>query len=252
MTSRADVATISRRLAAAYERGEPASLADFQPLSLETGYAIQEAFVTERLSREGPVVGYKLGFTNEAVRRETGVEEPVYGRLLDATVGVAAVSASSFVAPRAEAEIAVRLGESLPVSASRASVESTVSVAMPAIEVVDSRTGTWDLDAGTAVADNSLAARLVTGPERSLADVPPLADVGVTLRAPDGERTGRGAAVLGDPLTAVTWLSEALSDPLPAGTLVSTGSLTETAPLCAGEPITATFESLGTVSLRVD
>jgi 2-keto-4-pentenoate hydratase len=251
VTPPVDVAAIARALHEAADRGEPASIDGVEPLTVQEGYAVQEAVVDERRADEGPVTGYKLGFTNEAIQREIGVEEPAYGRLLNATVGVERIRRSALIDPRVEPEIAVRLDRRVPAAADRATVESAIGAVMAAIEVVDSRTGTWSLDPGVAIADNALAARLATGPEREPDELPPLADVEITLSGPDGDHTGRGAAALGDPLAAVAWLSRARPEPLPAGTLVSTGSLTETVPIRAGEPVTATSPSLGTVRLDV-
>lgn len=217
---------------------------------MDDGYAVQRAFVSARSDEGEPVVGYKLGFTNEQVQEEVGVSEPAYGRLLRDVVDVDAVRPAEFVAPRVEPEIVVRLGEPLPATTSRDRVSDAVESVAPAIEVVDSRTGSWDLTPGTAVADNALAARLVTGPERRLSECPPLSEVNVTISTGDVERTGRGAAVLGDPLEAVAWLSRAIDDPLPADTIVSTGSLTTTLPLRPDTPVMASFPSLGEVALH--
>jgi 2-keto-4-pentenoate hydratase len=108
----------------------------------------------------------------------------------------------------------------------------------------------WTLTAPTAVADNSLAARLLLGDRPTTGDVD-LAREGVELLV-DGERraTGTGAAVLGHPADAVAWLADALSargDALRAGDVVTTGSITEPVPVASGETVVARFSSLGTV-----
>jgi len=241
-----DPDALGARLAEAARTGRPTSPAPFAGLDAETAYDVQDRFVA-RLDR-GPVAGYKLGFTNEAVRREVGVDTPVHGRLLAATVD-ADVDAGALVTPRAEPEIVVRLGSRLATPDREAAAEAVAGVA-PAVEVVDSRTGGWDLGPGTAVADNALAAGLVTGPETAPAASPPLPEVTVRATAGETERRGRGEAAMGDPLAAVAWLAGTRAAPLPAGTLVSTGSLTETLPLRPGVPVTAAFEGLGTVRVE--
>jgi 2-keto-4-pentenoate hydratase len=250
MTSDADVTRLARLLTEAHREGTPTAAGEFADLTIADGYAVQQAFVSARLDEEGPAVGYKLGFTNETVRREFGVSEPIYGRLLSGTVDVDRVATASLIAPRAEPELVVRLGERVPRDATRETVEAAVAGVRPAIEIVDTRTGDWDVTTGLAVADNALAARLVTGAERPLAETGPPADVTVELSAPDGDRTGRGTAVLGDPLEAVAWLSRTVEEGLAAGTLVSTGSLTDTAPVERGEPLVASFSGVGSVAVR--
>ncbi len=250
MTSDADPATLARQLHDAYTHGKPTSAGQFAGLTVDEGYAIQEAFLSARLEAEGPAVGYKLGFTNETVQQEFGVTEPVYGRVLAATVDVDQIQTAGLIAPRAEPEIVVRLGKQLPGAASQDEIKNAVAAVAPAIEIVDTRTGSWNLAPGLAVADNSLAARLVTGSEQALSEVEPLTGVQVRLSTPDVKRTGRGSAVLGDPLQAVAWLSRTLGEPLGPGTLVSTGSLTGTVPVRNDKRVAASFSGLGDVSIQ--
>jgi len=250
MTSNKNIDTLAAQLHEGYRTGTKTSADDLKQLSIDEGYAVQRAFVSARNDEEGPVVGYKLGFTNEQIQRETGVSEPVYGHLLQDTVDVEAVRLADLINPRAEPEVMIRLGESLSATDSREEVADVVESVTPVIEVVDSRTGSWDLAPGTAVADNALAARLVTGPECQPSECPPLPDIEVTISSDDTKQTGRGEAVLGDPLEAVAWLSRTLDEPLPAGAAVSTGSLTNMVPLRSGTPVTASFPSLGEVTLH--
>lgn len=244
------VDAFASRLYEAYRTGTATSAGGIGHLSTADGYAVQRAVVAARRDDEGPVVGYKLGFTNERVQTEVGVDEPIYGHLLEDTVDVPTARAAEFVSPRVEPEIVVRLGDSLAATTDRERVADAVAGVAPAIEVVDTRTGSWTLTPGTAVADNALAARLVTGSERQLSECSPLPEVEVTISTDGTERTGRGAAVLGHPLDAVAWLSRAVDGDLPADTVVSTGSLTRTLPLRSGEPVTASFQPLGEVALR--
>lgn len=237
-----NVTRVADRLAASFDTGEPTD--PVGAVSLADGYRVQEAVMERLTDRWGPVVGYKLGFTNPAVRREVGVDEPVFGRLTAEWVTDAAaverVDSAEFVAPRAEPELVVRLADTVPSGASRATVAACVGGVAPTIEIVDSRTGQWDLTPGQAVADDALAARLVVGRERSLDALAPLSAVRTRITAGGVDRVGRGENVLGDPLRAVAWLADA-DGPLPADTLVSTGSTTETVPL-ADDGVRAVFE----------
>lgn len=92
----------------------------------------------------------------------------------------------------------------------------------------------------------------MVGPEQPLAETRPLSDIAVTIQSGDITRTGRGEAVLGDPLRAVAWLSTALDESLEAGTVISTGSLTQTLPLVPGTRVTASFSRLGEVSVPIE
>lgn len=220
-------------------------------LTVEEGYAVQEAVVERRTDDEGPPVGYKVGCTSDAVQSDLGIDAPAYGRVLADTVREdRRFDAGALVAPRVEPEVAFLLGEDLAPPASRREVVAATRFVAPAVEVVDSRVRDWDLTAPVAVADNTLAARLLVG-DRTAAPDADLVREGAEVLV-DGERraTGVGAAVLGHPAEAVAWLAGALADrgdALRAGSLVTTGSLTRPVPISAGETAVVRFSSLGTV-----
>ena len=238
-------------------------------LSIADGYAISRRVTDYRLERggEGEVAGYKIGFTSDAVRDDLGVDEPAFGRLLDGTVSTASanptIDAEEFVAPRIEPEIAVVLGDCEGALDERDTRE-TIEAVVPAIEVVDCRIRDWDLTPPEAVADNALAAALrigdryrVRGGDAADVDVDiDLAREAVTV-AKNGTTvaTGIGAAVLGHPLRALAWLGGELTrrgEPLEAGQLVSTGSITRPIPVAPGDRIAVEFDALGTVRLDVE
>lgn len=251
MTTPAD--DLAAALATAHETATPVDPTAVPGVeSLAEGYRVQERLVERLRATRGDPVGYKIGFTNERVQRNLAVDEPGYGRLLADTVSPAAatVSAERFVGVRVEPELAFRLDSDLSAGATRRDARDALSAVVPAIELVDSRTG-WTFDAALAVADNSLDAGLVVGDDVDPAGIA-LADESVTLRI-DGSPvdSGVGADVLGHPLAALTWLADEVGG-LPAGTLVTTGSLTEPVAVEAGTSVVATFASLGTVELHVE
>lgn len=225
-------------------------------LTLEQAYTVQGAVVERRRSVDGPSVGYKIGFTSEAVRSDLGVDSPAYGHVLADTLRTdSRFETDDLVDPQVEPEIACRIGEDLTPPVSRLDALSAVEFVVPAVEVVDSRVRNWEVTAATAVADNALAARVLVGDPTSADDVD-LPGEGVELRV-DGERraTGTGAAVLGHPADAVAWLAKTLPDhgeALQAGDFVTTGSITEPIPVEAGETVVARFASLGTVVAHAD
>lgn len=240
------------RLSRAYTDREPIDPASLPTeLTVEEGYAAQETFVERRIPHEGAPVGYKIGFTNETVQSDLGVDAPAYGRVLADTVREdRRFDTDGLVEPRVEPEIAVLLEEDLTPPVSRLDVLAAVRLVVPVVEVVDSRIYEWDVTAATAIADNALAGRVLVGDRTTAGDVD-LASEGVELLV-DGEQraTGTGAAVLGHPAEAVAWLAEKVADhgeTLQAGAFVTTGSITEPVPIAAGETVVARFSSLGSV-----
>jgi 2-keto-4-pentenoate hydratase len=245
---------LAERLYDAYRRGDPLDAATLPDLDVVDGYAVQRAVADRRGVDEGPTVGYKVGFTSAAIREELGVDDPAYGRVLADTVrGEGRVDDDGLIDPKIEPEIAVRLATPLDPPATPVDALAAIDAVVPVIEVVDSRVAGWELTAGSAVADNALAARVVHGDR--IAD-PAAVDLpleGVVVRR-NGERvaTGVGADVLGSPARVVAWLAETLADHgerLAAGDLVSTGSLTELVPLDPGDTVEARFASLGSVTV---
>lgn len=239
------------RLYRAYVDRGPLDPSTLPELTIEEGYAAQKEFVEHRVHDEGPVVGYKIGATSEAVRSELGISSPVYGHLLQDTVRWnRQFQMESLIEPMVEPEIAFVLEEDLSESATRLDVLAATRFIVPVIEVVDSRIEGWDVGAAAAIGDNSFAAGLVPGDRVSPAEVDlPLEGVEVLVNG-DRRATGTGSAVLGHPAEAVAWLARALADEedsLQAGDIVTTGSVTEPIPVHAGDTVVIRFSSLGSV-----
>ncbi|SEA09321.1 2-oxo-hept-3-ene-1,7-dioate hydratase [Haloplanus vescus] len=247
---------LGERLAAAYRRGNPLDPSDLSAneLTVADGYAVQRAALDRREDEAGPTVGYKVGFTSRAIQSELGVDAPAYGRVLADTVqSEGRVDASGLVDPKVEPELAVRLEAPLDPPVTPIDALDAVGAVVPVIEIVDSRVRDWQMTAGSAVADNALAARVVHGDRIADPTDLDLALEGVEVRR-NGERvaTGVGADVLGSPTRVVAWLAETLADHgrrLGAGDLVSTGSLTELVAFEPGDTISARFASLGGVTV---
>ena len=67
--------------------------------------------------------------------------------------------------------------------------------------------------------------------------------------------TGAGAAVLGSPWHAATWLANTLTARgarLAAGSIILTGSITAAVPVAAGDTVTVTIDGLGSVTAVFD
>jgi 2-keto-4-pentenoate hydratase len=69
------------------------------------------------------------------------------------------------------------------------------------------------------------------------------------------QHTGAGAAVVGSPLHAATWLANTLTArgvELAAGHVILTGSLTAAVPVGPGDTVTATLDRVGAVTAIFD
>lgn len=230
---------------------------------LAAAYAVQQGLVQARLAGGATVVGRKIGATSEAVQRQLGVDRPDFGYLLsdmdvsDGAVTGAPISMWTLVQPRVEAEVAFRLARDIDVPEDEitlALVRDAVEVALPALEIVDSRIAAWDIGFTDTVADNASSGLYVVGAEgRPLTEVEPV-EVEMSLSINGEVRSaGNGAACLGDPLEALRWLAVQacrFGDPLRAGHLILSGALGPFVPFAPGDRVEASIS--GFHPLRVE
>jgi 2-keto-4-pentenoate hydratase len=215
---------------------------------LDAAYAVQQGLVHRRLAGGVTVVGRKIGATSEAVQTQLGVDQPDFGYLLsDMDVSDdRPISMRTLLQPRVEGEVAFVLGRDIDdAEITLEVVRDAVDVALPALEIVDSRIADWKIGFTDTVADNASSGLFVVGKDgRKLDDIEPR-DVTMSLTINGEERSaGTGAACLGDPLEALRWLAvqaQRFGDPLRAGHLVLSGALGPFVPFAPGDRVVATI-----------
>ena len=232
-----------------------------EPLGLDeaAGYAVQaDANVMLELSL-GPVAGYKIGATTEAMRRLLNVPGPIAGDVFTATVHdrSATLRLADYVRPGIETEIAVRLARDLPADEAPWTIErigAAVAAVMPAIEIVDDRYIDFkSAGAGTIIADNAFNAGSILGPETT--DWQHLTLDRLTARTIiDGKEvaTGLSSELLGHPLNALVWLADSFAGrgrTLRAGRFVSLGTITPVQWLTGPCAVEIEVEGLGGVEV---
>ena len=225
-------------------------------IDVDDAYAISRRFLELREAEGERVIGKKIGVTSAAVQEMLGITQPDFGFLTDAmwcTDGV--VDTTRLIAPRAEAEIAFRLGKSLtgPGITPSQVLEATESV-MACFEIVDSRIRDWRISICDTIADNASCGLFVLGET----EVPPaglsLKDLEVTVHK-NGEFLSHGAAssVQGAPENAVAWLANTLGNygiPFRAGEIILSGSLVPLEDAKAGDVFTMNIPGLGFAEVR--
>jgi len=235
----------------------------FRPRTRAEGYAIQACM--PGLASQA-LVGWKLAATSLAGQHHIGVSGPLAGRILAGAAHRtgATVSLRGNHMRVAEAEFGFVMARDLPPRAaaySEADVLAAVEAVVPVIEVPNSRFPDF-VQAGEAqlLADLACAGQFAVGDGTGVL----WQDISFTEHAVRGqvlrdgcsvlERSGTGAAVLGDPRTALTWLVNELSAlgiTLEAGQMVSTGTCIEPLPIQAGDEVRVDFGVLGKVSVRL-
>ncbi len=108
-------------------------------LTAEGAYAVQTELTALRQTDGWTRVGYKLGYTSEAMRRQMGVSTPNFGPLFDHMTVPSGSTVSQFVQPRVEPEVAVVLAEDLSgTGLGIAEVATAVARVHASVEIVDS------------------------------------------------------------------------------------------------------------------
>lgn len=231
---------------------------ELRPKTRTEGYAIQ-SHVMERSA--APLFGWKIAATSLAGQRHINVDGPMAGRLLAEKAveigGIVSLATSKMRV--AEVEFAFRFSRQIPPRAAPyeiAQVMDAVATFHPAIEVPDSRYDDFRaVGAPQLIADNACANLFVIGQpaEGDWRDVN-LAEHPVTgLVSGKSRHDGTGAAVLGDPRIALTWIVNELSGlgiALQPGQMVITGTCVTPISVAAGDEVIGDLGRFGKVSVR--
>lgn len=235
---------------------------DCRPTTTDVAYQIQDVVVKNFLnnSKDGTVVGYKVGCTNPEAQRQLGLRAPFRGVLVSPFVydSPAEIRCSDGFMRMIEPEVCFRLGSDLPASGcpyNANSVQSAIAGVMPAVEVVDSRFLDWTTAGGPQlIADNACTGFWVKGEEiRDFGRFNFSDHTSRLIRNGVPSEKGNTSNVLGHPLNVLSWLANHLGEwdlPLSAGHLVTTGTTTVVNPASLGDEIVADFGTLGSVNVR--
>jgi len=235
----------------------PATLVpDLVPRDLDEAYAVHRALL-DLLSAtgDGPRIGWKVGFTNDAAQATNGATEPVVAGLLGKH---AFAGEAEIVSPRGdglgvEPEIALRLGAPLAGRVSKHEAAAAVDAVAIALEIVERR-GAEGLT--TLIADGTLQFGSVIGEWTADYDPLTLDETDIKLQV-DGETNGfvSAAEVLGHPLNALCWLSEAaerIGIELRQGDVILTGAIMPAQHLNPGQMAELASDGLGDIRVWVD
>lgn len=238
-------------------------------LDMAKGYHVLARILELRRARGERAVGRKVGFTNRNIWPQYGVDSPCWAPVYDTTLAQypgdrLEFSLARTFSPRIEPEIAfglksaIRAGEREPERILRA-----IEWAAPAFEIVDCRYPDWKFRVQDTVVQQGLHAALIVGARTPLDPsavarwARELHDCRVTLwRNGAAADRGVGANALDHPALALAFLAEVLAtqpqfEPLAAGEIVTTGTLTAALPIAAGETWRYTLEGIDLAPLEV-
>jgi 2-keto-4-pentenoate hydratase len=230
--------------------------AAYPDIDVVDAYEIQLINIRQRVAEGARVLGHKVGLSSKAMQQMMGVDEPDYGHLLDEmqVFEDTPVKAGRYLYPRVEVEVGFILAEDLPgADCTEDDVLAATEALVPSIELIDTRITDWKIALCDTIADNASSAGFVLGEARvSPRDLDVKAIDAVLTRNGEVVAEGRSDAVLGNPVTAVAWLSrkvESFGVRLRKGDIVLPGSCTRAIDAHAGDEFVADFTGLGSVRL---
>ncbi|MEK7438063.1 MAG: hypothetical protein AAB150_14390 [Pseudomonadota bacterium] len=264
------VQAVARELLDAHDRATLIeSIAARDPaFDLDAAYLVAAELMRLRRARGARPVGRKIGFTNRGIWARYNVDAPMWAHVYEDTVryaegGKAAVSLAGTVSPRMEPEILFKLRTPVPAGCSDAQeLLRAAEWYAHSVEIVHSHFD-WKFRLADATADWACHARLVIGEPQAIRaqDIADLARALPQVRVAllrDGVRQieGVAASVLGSPAFALGFLADLLArqpfmQPLAAGELISTGTITDALPVKPGETWSTEISGLPLQNLSI-
>lgn len=260
-----DPNALAEELMAAYSSGRilpllPSARAD--GFDLAAAYAVEAELVRLRRKSGRATVGRKVGFANRALWRALKLDTLVWAHMYDDTVryatrNAASLSLAHMCSPKIEPEIVFKMRE--PVGRGElepAAVLEAVAWLALGFEVIDCLFADWTFQPTDFVAAFGLHRALVVGEPRPIeaADIPTLVDQLPRFKVrllKDGQlvEEGSGRNSLRSPALCLGELASAIArrpaaEPLAAGELVSSGTLTESQSIAPGQTWTAVVDGL--------
>jgi 2-keto-4-pentenoate hydratase len=245
-----DVAAAVESFWQARQRGDYFPADWYDRLDLDSAYCIQLGLIERRCTKGERQIGWKVGLTASAIQQQFGFHEPVFGCILDREESGRVFRPDELIKPGFEPELCLRIGRDLIGRVTPEVARGAIDMVYPALEIIETR-GPFTEQIAVALADNAQQKTVVLGlgvaprPEQALDRV----TASVTINGATAA-TGRGDAVLGDPINSVVWLAGKLREygrSLKAGEIVMSGSFTRQFPIAPGDRIRVDFEGVGMV-----
>jgi 2-keto-4-pentenoate hydratase len=267
-----DAPALARELARAFAERHLVSTppsARGDGFDLTAAYAVEGELARRRRMEGRMTVGIKVGYANKAMWRVLKLDTLVWAHMYDDTVqyanaNEASLSISHMISPKIEPEIVLKMKTPLSggVSDAAAALEAVEWLAL-GFEIIDCPYADWKYQPADFVAAYGLHAALIVGEPRAVtADtIPELVEQLPAFKvrlSRDGELVaeGSGKNALRSPALCLAELASAMAkqsgtEPLAAGDLVSSGTLTESTPILPGATWTAAVKGLDLPALTL-
>lgn len=217
----------------AYEKKEPIEFIRHQyTIDEPTAYSIQDKLIDKLKNLyHAEIAGYKVSMTSKETQAIANTHEPAYGTLLSTYIQQSgdAVKLSSLFSPLIEPEIMFVLTDDLSPNADEAEILEKSNICA-GLEIPDARYRDWfpNFSLADLLCDNTATGLVVLSEPIAPLPLEDLANVEMALFH-NGEKISEGisSAVLGNPVSAVAWLSQKLAQQnkdLKKGMVISSGT----------------------------
>ena len=239
----------AQNLLDAYDRGgQIAPFSDRAGFDLDQGYVIAADIHGARLARGDVARGRKIGFTNRTIWPIYNVHAPVWGWVYGSTLGDipadGVIELPHLPELRIEPEIALGFAQAPEPGMDLAALAGCIEWVAHSIELVFSVYPGWRFTAPDTAAAFSMHGALWLGEQVAAGDIlgpdiTGLDDFALVLEGGGERLRGHSSDVLGGPMQALAHLVETLAaqsaQPLVAGEVVTTGTLTDARPITTGQ-----------------
>lgn len=222
-------------------------------------YSIQEMGIEDRFNAGERQVGYKMGLTSEAKRRQMNLDSPLYGVLTDkmSVPCASTFSLRSTIHPKIEPEIAFLITRDLPANPTRDEVLQSTGGICAALEILDSRYEQFKyFSLEDVIADNSSSSHFILGDWKK--DFESLDLKNLSMKMFVGSQLaqeGSSRDISGDPVVSVIELCQLLGERklrVRANSVVLAGAATTAVALEAGMQIRLEVMNLPSVSVQIE
>ena len=239
-----------------YERswGESLDLT-IAEISTAEAYAVQDQVAALRVARGEELVGYKVGCTSAAIRRQFGLQEPISGRLFRPHVHQEGAECywDEYLNCAIEPEMVLTIGADLAgTDLSDAALVDAIEHVGAGIELHHFHFWFTPPSSQELICSGGIHAGLVLGRDRVSARELSFADELFSVRKGSEEITAaRASEIMGGPLHSLRWLVNSLSRRglvLKKGSLVIPGSPVELIVIDEDTELVVEIEGVGTVT----
>ena len=234
----------------------------YPDMTMEDAYAVQRAWVDQKIAAGDRITGYKIGLTSRAMQQAMNITTPDFGILLESMAFETGcqIETGLFCDPRIEVELGFVLKK--PLYGTDVTVEEVIDATdyvVPALELIAARSFRTDPETGytrkvfDTISDNAANAGYIVGEHQADPTTIDMRWTGAILYLNgEVEETGLAAGVQDHPAKGISWVCKRFATHkigLEPGQFILSGSFTRPIIAQPGDKMVADYGPLGKVTV---